>query len=501
MTCKWRTKIFSSETPSVSRPTNSSRNYAKLAHQWTILCSIVIASALPCNAPAGRDSYIDPPVQDMTMTNYEVGCSTVGCHQLLTKTRWVHAPVATGDCTHCHKAIGEFESHSFESATPETSGCVECHSFSDAPTSSHEPFALGTCIDCHDPHGGKRKSFIWTQSTQELCVSCHDESNSEYMHHPVSEGDCLTCHEAHQSNHEKLLVQSRDTLCISCHKGLGIDSILGIYQYSEQRPSIHDPVAREGCVACHVPHGSDEPALLIDSQRTICLGCHEEMVDNLPLAKSVHSPFESDQLCTNCHSPHSSDHDKLLTESSSGLCFTCHNKETASAPGSIVQDMKSLIAESPVVHEPAARGECTNCHASHYSTQKSLLLQSYPDKKFDEYNPENYAMCLGCHDPKLIEDETSSLTNFRNGTQNLHYLHINRERGRSCGICHEPHAGSQPALMREHFPFGPGGWELPIGFTQSISGGSCISACHEQRAYDYITPVDQSAPSNDEPDP
>ncbi len=500
MTCKWRTNILSPGALPAPRLANSSASPSKLSHHWITLCNIVIVSALHCNAFAGTDASIDPPAPDMTMTNYEVGCSTVGCHQLLTKTRWVHAPVSTGDCTLCHEAVGEPESHAFEAATPDTSGCVDCHSFPDDPVSSHEPFALGTCIDCHNPHGGKRKSFIRTQSTQELCVSCHDESDNEIMHHPVNEGDCLTCHEAHQSSHEKLLVQSRDTLCMSCHKGLGIGGLIGIYQLTEQRPSIHDPVAKEGCVACHVPHGSDEPALLIDSQRTICLGCHEDMVNNLPLAKSVHNPFESDQLCTQCHSPHSSDHDKLLTESSSELCFTCHNKETVSASGFVIQDMKLLIAESPVVHEPAARGECTSCHASHYSTHESLLLKNYPDKEYTEYNPENYAMCIGCHDPNLIEDEFSTLTHFRNGTQNLHFLHINREKGRSCGICHEPHAGSQPALMRERFPFGPGGWELPIGFTQSISGGSCISACHEPRSYDYITPVVQSLPHKGEPD-
>jgi len=45
-------------------------------------------------------------------------------------------------------------------------------------------------------------------------------------------------------------------------------------------------------------------------------------------------------------------------------------------------------------------------------------------------------------------------------------------------------------LMRESFPFGPGGWDMPLGFVKTDEGGFCIAACHEQRWYDNTYTLD-----------
>ena len=56
-------------------------------------------------------------------------------------------------------------------------------------------------------------------------------------------------------------------------------------------------------------------------------------------------------------------------------------------------------------------------------------------------------------------------------------------------------AGRLPMLMRESFPFGPGGRDMPIGLVKTETGGSCASACHEKRWYDNTYALDASPPA------
>ena len=78
---------------------------------------------------------------------------------------------------------------------------------------------------------------------------------------------------------------------------------------------------------------------------------------------------------------------------------------------------------------------------------------------------------------------------------NLHYLHVNREtKGRTCRACHETHASSNEQHIRESVPFGTGGWQLPIGFKKSASGGSCAPGCHAPYKYDRVEPIVYAKP-------
>lgn len=483
---KWRTSL----NVKTKHPVHSTESQAFLQVLLFVLTAtiLLVSPAIVGCSKARANPPQSEPLPDMSLNDYALGCSTTGCHQQLTQTKWVHAPVATGSCFVCHQSIGASDAHTFEPVATDASDCASCHSFGDSPVSSHEPFTLGTCHDCHDPHGGDKKNFTLVESTQQLCQQCHDEFGhggiaSESNHLPVVKGDCLTCHAAHQSSHEKLLVVSKDTLCLGCHQSLDHANHLGSLASEDQRTNIHDPIINDNCMTCHLPHSSDDAGLLVDDQRSVCLGCHTELAIDLDFAQSVHSPFDDQQACTQCHDPHASDHDGMLAEPSTTLCFTCHDQSIESASGRTIPNMKKLIDESLSVHEPAANGECSSCHDSHFSVEHSLLRENYPDKDYAEFNADNYAMCIRCHDSAMIEEDSPELTGFRNETQNLHFVHTNREKGRACGICHQPHAGSLPMLMREEFPFGPGGWNLPIGYQKTDTGGSCLSACHEPRTY------------------
>jgi predicted CXXCH cytochrome family protein len=425
---------------------------------------------------------ISPP--DMTLHNFSASCSTTGCHQQLSQTRWVHAPVASGSCSACHTPIGDSAAHEFEPLPTDASACQSCHTVEVTVAVFHEPFAMGACTDCHDPHGGESKNYIVTNTPQALCITCHEEVSNSYEHHPVVQGDCLNCHSPHESNHEHLLTLNQDQICRTCHDEQ--DYIVGpsVFEVEGQIEFVHEPILEGACKSCHLSHGGENPAMLVDNQRSVCLSCHEEIIHDQSQALSIHSAFEDDQSCTQCHHPHASEHAGLLHESSSKLCLSCHDESIELPTGAQIPNMKEMIESSAFVHEPTRLGECIVCHTPHLSTQRSLLRIKYPNKDFTEFDSGTYAMCTGCHGSEMIEDKFTTETDFREGDLNLHFVHINREKGRACDVCHQPHASAQPKLMREFFPFGPGGWDLPIGFTISNTGGTCISACHDERLYD-----------------
>jgi len=61
---------------------------------------------------------------------------------------------------------------------------------------------------------------------------------------------------------------------------------------------------------------------------------------------------------------------------------------------------------------------------------------------------------LNCHKEALVTTgKTVTITNFRNGEINLHMLHVNQNKGRTCRACHDVHASDQEDHIREEFRF------------------------------------------------
>ncbi|MHC5111267.1 MAG: cytochrome c3 family protein, partial [Planctomycetota bacterium] len=220
--------------------------------------------------------------------------------------------------------------------------------------------------------------------------------------------------------------------------------------------------------------------------RGLCLDCHDEISDVIETASNQH---EKSNDCTTCHEHHASTQDKLLSEPSASVCLTCHNR-TLPRDAHIIADFKTLLKEKPIQHGPIADGDCVSCHAFHQSDHHPFLNAEYPKNFYSAFGDDTYTLCFDCHDIEAFEDEeTDDATEFRNGSQNLHYLHVNRTRkGRTCRACHEVHAASLPKLIAESVPFGS--WRIPIGFEPMANGGTCQPGCHRQYSYDRDTPVD-----------
>ena len=120
------------------------------------------------------------------------------------------------------------------------------------------------------------------------------------------------------------------------------------------------------------------------------------------------------------------------------------------------------------------------------------MAKPYPEAFYQPFAHEKYDLCFTCHDKQLVlTEKTANLTAFRNGDRNLHFVHVNREKGRNCRSCHQTHASSNELHVRDSVPFGK--WEMPIQFAKTENGGSCAPGCHKPYAYDRAKALDYDA--------
>lgn len=207
-----------------------------------------------------------------------------------------------------------------------------------------------------------------------------------------------------------------------------------------QAGSIHEPYALGRCAACHTPHGAAGSGLTMQSVNELCLSCHEDI----------------------------------------GIAL---ESAAANAGGS----------RHKPIDEPKG---CLSCHEPHRSRNQHLLKEAYPTAFYAPYDSKGYALCFSCHPRSNFEEASVAgvgingdqlraqgiATGFRDGRLNLHFKHVDKEyKGRTCSVCHDPHASPQPRLIRRSVGFGE--WDLPIIFTATPDGGTCTSGCHQPISY------------------
>jgi predicted CXXCH cytochrome family protein len=296
-------------------------------------------------------------------------------------------------------------------------------------------------------------------------------------HAPFEGGDCGVCHKSNDaSNPGPIRQASVNEQCFECH-----DDVRDVMA----RKYKHVP-ASEACTDCHNPHNSTEPALLATGMVELCTKCHVGIKTQLTSAKVKHGAVTSDRKCANCHNPHAANVEKLLIALPFDLCVNCHAKDGMTADdGRAMTNFKKWLDDNKVWHDPVAAKDCSACHRTHGGDNFRLLVDAYPEKFYAPYDAKNYALCFGCHNDRVVsEPQTTTLTGFRDGARNLHYVHVNKERGRTCRACHEVHASKQDHQIRDGVPYGPKGWMLRINFTKLPNGGSCAKTCHDTKTYD-----------------
>lgn len=307
-------------------------------------------------------------------------------------------------------------------------------------------------------------------------------------HAPFESGDCSMCHQKDDPKDPGPLTGEVNKLCLECHED---------FKEVMARKSVHMPV-EDGCGNCHNPHNSLHPKLLLEPPDNLCFSCHEETKALVTDAKVKHDALTLDKQCANCHNPHATQVEHLLIDLPSNLCLKCHSQDgVADEQGRKLVNFQKLLEENKNWHGPVVDKDCSACHTPHGGEYFRLLIKDYPAKFYSPYDPKLYALCFECHEESMLESaETDSLTRFRNGKQNLHYLHVHKtERGRTCRACHEVHASKQDHFIRESVPYGAKGWSLKINFTKTPTGGSCAKTCHATKSYTNDLPAAVTAPA------
>lgn len=313
--------------------------------------------------------------------------------------------------------------------------------------------------------------WVASSPAQNACFEggCHQKLASLPVKHSAMEAGCDNCHSPEdEQRHTFSLVEEEDALCRLCH-----EELIG----ADVR---HGAVEAGGCIVCHDPHGSAYAKSLADSLPELCFGCHEDLAESMG-DTLIHGAVTTGKKCVSCHNPHSSPRAKLLAREVPALCFDCHNR-TLQGPDGPIRELAKWIEQAEVIHGPVAADECLPCHDPHGNKRRRMLTEAFPSGPYTSWSPEAYRLCFSCHDSTLVSAAvTDETTGFRNGTKNLHNVHVARSKGRSCRICHYPHAGPDRALLRRSSPFGR--WRLSLRWKGSENGGSCAPSCHRKRSY------------------
>ena len=275
-----------------------------------VLCVPVLAAQAPGDKPAPAQ------VKDAAPTDF-VGSETCAtCHEEVakkfadnphTKMALMHGNAAGVTCENCHGVgkghvdgggdVTKIFNPGKASAKEVDAKCQGCHAGTH-PNFDRSPHAKAnvSCLGCHNIHAAGAPDHLLKAAQPTLCFQCHTDVKPAFsmpFHHKVNEGlvQCIDCHDVHGTfgNNNLKSTADQNMICTKCHA-----EVRGPYVYE------HAAVKAEGCLACHTPHGSQNPRLLnMPSINTLCNQCHSPVA-----AGTVHGMNEGSaelQPCINCH--------------------------------------------------------------------------------------------------------------------------------------------------------------------------------------------------------
>jgi predicted CXXCH cytochrome family protein len=311
-----------------------------------VICGLVIATIgwLTYNRASQSAEFSPAELAMFTSEDYVGSEACKDCHedQFKAFSHTSHAKLVKisswkNKVTGCESCHGPGKAHieegdpakiiSFKNKSPKQTSetCLGCHSGKE----EHNNYRRGEhwrndigCVDCHSSHDqetGRQLAasnvFISSENSQkpgiatlkllkvsepQLCLGCHSETKHQFQlpfHHKVLEGAmrCSDCHNPHGGFELKQtrLATGADAACLKCHA-------------DKQGPFVyeHAPLKTEGCAACHTPHGSSNPRLLLTSRvAQLCLTCHSTAhgVGAEEPAGPQHNLNAQYANCTNCH--------------------------------------------------------------------------------------------------------------------------------------------------------------------------------------------------------
>ena len=214
------------------------------------------------------------------------------------------------------------------------------------------------CTACHGKAGDhiddpidKKPETLFNKSVSvdernARCLACHIGGNRiqwQGSTHEANEVACSDCHKVHIKKDPAMVMETQPSICFNCHK---------TQRAAMMRVSTH-PLrnGQMGCSSCHQPHGTaGEGQLIKATVNETCYTCH---ADKRGPYLWPHEPVREN--CDNCHQPHGSNTSPMLQTRQPYLCMTCHDHHSATFNGNDVAN-RSTAAQRMV-----GTG-CANCH-------------------------------------------------------------------------------------------------------------------------------------------
>ena len=415
---------------------------------WTWMATVGVALAPPEVVTASSPDTQRPVARP---TGPVTTCVTSACHTDILSGRFLHGPTAQRQCDSCH-VDDDVSRHTYRLTVPQVELCTYCHTKSEREI-VHKPVTDQECEKCHDPHGSDYPKQLVADPSRALCYPCHKLEQHggarPTKDQPEMRGACNVCHEPHSSWMPRLLRKDQQELCLYCHESM--------WARLELIGRTHAPVLDGPCLQCHDAHATAHPRHLREDAPALCFSCHDhDSVKTLiATAPVVHGALDEPDGCIGCHVGHGSAAPGLIGTREIDLCLSCHNEPRQTEEGRTIANIAYHLKANARHHGPIRDGQCSPCHASHAAAHASLLDQAYPELFYASFDVDSYALCFECHIEELVTQENGvGVTGFRDGERNLHFVHVNKQqRGRTCRSCHDVHATSRPFHIRDSVPF------------------------------------------------
>ena len=366
-----------------------------------------------------------------------------------------------------------------------------------------------SCAGCHRGHSAVGSVLRQSVPEEQVCFACH------------ASGGTGTNVQGAFSNYSNTNATGGITPPITRYFKHDITLTNNLHQFGESDSSAYSGTNRHvECEDCHDPHeatrGSASPPLIQRVMNWVA-GADPAWLDNTPGVPSAytwlpHADREY-QVCMKCHSSYTS-LPGYRPDGWNGNSYVANGlRKLDTSSNSQIADSRNLAKEfnpnETSYHPVAALGRnqsmpsssfvngwsqtsltyCSDCHTNanvgnqgvgpHGSPQLHILRGSANYTTVDGQVPASGELCFVCHNYSVyVSSGTTSATNFREGTDNLHNKHVTKRI--SCYTCHDTHGSEQLHLINfnaDAMTF-TNGRNSQTAWYATANGGGCFLACH-----------------------